>query len=760
MLSQQGVTPQIVEVDDFSGGMTDNILGADKNKFEKADNFYLQKVNGKARILTRPAMRAYTSARITTNSAINHTFDIENKTFNIADRKIFENDTTSFTEITGPTNKAFNLGDDSSKYAVSVWQKHAIIANDAFSKVIRLYKNGSSWTLNNLGLPALSGTATLTPAGSGASHTYGYAFHYYAEYTNQGVTFAEQGAITFQSISTNNDISGSHTMTITPPAGWTITNGSSDNYLLSALKVKIWRTQNGGTTYYFVTEQNYNFASYVDTTTDANLSASSNEVLYTNGADDVPMHEQPPQAKMLHIANDILCLAHVLEDSEYLPNKLRLSNRFQPWSCPAEFYEEFDEEIIGLNSFNIYPIVFCKNKIYRLEGFFLPDGSGGVTKKLISSTAGCLSNRSIIRTDIGLFWAGNDGFYFTDGYQVQRISNELLVSYLSITETDAQKEGITGTYYPRLQAVTWAVKTDTTSDDNDKIYLTYLQAGISDSMPFTTWSGGDVVDNFIPTSLHHVNGTLYMGSYDGYLFHFDHDLFSDHRVEVGVAVSSWVNKAIIYDYRSPAFDFGSSSVKKWVTKLCMSFENAGSISLQPYSINDNSNDPRELKLIDQRGDIAWGDELVEWGDPSIAWNYTPIISIKRMFPKNGLRCFYKQLVLTNAYAEYENSDLYGTATFSGVANTAILDNVSNIWPTDIIDYFISTSNDNYEQQFKISARTDTTLTLIDADDVLPTGTFSWKIKGYRRDEIVRIISYTLDYSLTAQSGEVYRNTGA
>jgi hypothetical protein len=755
MLSQQGASQQIVEVDDFSGGMTDNILGSEKNKYEKADNFYLQKVNGKARILTRPAMRAYTSARIPTSTAINHTFDIEKKTFNIADRRIYENTTTAFTEVTGPTNKAFNLGDANSKYTVSTWQKHAIIANDAFTKVIRLYKNGASWTLNNLGLPSLSGTATLTAAG-GSTHTYGYAFHFYTEYVNQGVTFAEQGAITFQSLSTNNDISGGHTVTITPPAGWTITNGATDNYLLANLKVKIWRTQKGGTIYYFLAEKAYNFASHVDSTTDAVLSASSNDVLYTNGADDVPIHEQPPQAKMSHIVNDILCLAHVLEDGEYLPNKLRISNRFQPWSCPSEFYEEFDEEIIGVNSFNISPIVFCKNKIYRIEGYFLPDGSGGMTKKLISSTAGCLSTRSIIRTDLGLFWAGNDGFYFTDGYQVQRISNDLLVSYLRITETTAQKSGITGTYYPRLQAVAWAIKANSTSDDNDTIYLTYLQAGISDSMPFSTWSGGEIPSGFKPTSLHHIDGSLYMGSYDGYLFHFDHDLFSDHRVEVGISVSSWVNKAIIYEYRSSAFDFGSSSIKKWVTKLCMSFENSGSISLQPYSINDNSGDERELKLIDQRGDVAWGDYTIEWGDPTVAWNYTPIISVKRMFPKNGLRCFYKQVIFKNAYAEYETSSFLGTATFNGAANTAILDVGANQWPSDIIDYFVSVSSDNYVQQYKILTRTTTTLTLQDSDNVLPTGSFAWKIQGYRRDEIVRIISYTLDYALTSQSGEVFR----
>jgi hypothetical protein len=759
MRSPQVEQLPFVEVDDFSGGMTDNILGAPASKFEKADNFYLQKVGGKARLITRPALRTTVAARISTNTRINHKFDIEGKIFDISNKKIYQSDSSSFTEVVGPTNSAFNAGDSASKYAVSVWQKHALIANDSFAKITKLYNNGTSWTVNNLGLPALTGSASFLASSVGTTFTYGYAFHFYLDYNNQGVQFSEEGAITFAVATSNAALGGINTITITPPAGWTITNGATDNYLLANLKVKIWRTTNNGTTYYYHSTQNYNFASVVDSISDTTISASSNFVLYTNGADDIPMHEQPPQAKLLHVANDILCLAHVYENGEYLPNRARFSNRFEPWSCPSSFYEDFDEEIVGINSINIYPIFFCKNKIYRLEGYYLPDGSAGITKKLISSTAGCVSHRSIIKTDIGLFFAGNDGFYFTDGYQATRISGDLLTSYPNLTSTDDLKSRITGTYYPKLQAVMWTVQDDSDMSDNNKLYLTYLQAGVSDSMPFTTWSGGDVPANFLPTAIHHVGGVLYMGDYNGYCFKFDHDLYSDSRIEVGVAVSSWINKTIVYDYRSVAFDFGQSSVKKLVSKILIALENASSISLQIKSNNDNSGYLKDLKEIDVRGYIAWGEYAVDWGDDAIQWDYTPIITAKRGFPKVGLRCFYKQVHFTNSYATIETSTstrAVGTATFNGAANTALLDTVGKIWPTDILDYFVSTSYDNYSTQFKISARTDTQLTLIDSDNVLPTGSYDWKIQGYRRDEIIRIISYTIDYAATAQSALVYR----
>jgi hypothetical protein len=760
MLNRNGAQLQVVEVDDFSGGMTDNILGAPPNKFEKADNFFLQKVGGKARLITRPAVRAYTSARLATATRVNHLFDIEAKLFQISNKKVYENSTTAFTEIAGPTNSAFNLGDDASKYAVSVWQKHALIANDAFSKVIRLYNNGTNWTINNLGLPALSAAPTFLASSVGTTCTYGYAFHYFTEYSNQSVTFAEQGAITFASAQSNVALGGGNTITITPHAGWTITNGADDNYLLANLKIKIWRTTDGGTTYYYHSTVNYNTGAVVDSTTDATISAITNDVLYTNGADDVPMHEQPPQAKYLHVVNDIMCLAYVKEGSEYIPNKMRFSNRFQPWSCPATFYEEFDEEIIGVSSINIYPIVFCKNKIYRIEGLYLPDGSGGVTKKLISSTAGCLANRSIIKTDIGLFFAGNDGFYYTDGYQVQRISNDLLSSYLDFTNTADLRARITGTYYPKLQSVLWSVKTDSNTDDNDKLYMTYLQAGVSDSMPFTTWSGGSNLDNFMPTALHHVNGVLYFGDSYGYVQYFDHDLYSDHRVDTAASVGDWITTTIVYDYRSVAFDFGQSSVKKWVPKMLIAFENTSSVSMQIYANSENSGDLRALQEIDARGNVEWASYPVEWGDTNLRWNYTPVLTVKRAFPAGSLRCFYRQVIFTNSYAVVETSDsenLIGNATFDGTTNTVTLNDLTKEFPTDIEDYYVSTAYDSYSTQFRITDRTSgTVLALEDTDNVLPTGSYAWKIKGYRRNEVVRIISYAIDYAFTQQTGDVYR----
>ncbi|MFN3453439.1 MAG: hypothetical protein ACK41T_00665 [Pseudobdellovibrio sp.] len=756
MLSAQGLSPTPLEINDFSGGMTDNPIGASINKFFLADNFYLSKVGNKAKLLTRPAAKVFTNERIVTNSKINSIFDIEEKLFQISDRRIFQSSPTNFDEILGVGgNVPFNLGNADSRYSHSTWQKHTIITNDYFSNVCKLFKDNSNWTVHNLGLPKITGNVTLTPVSSGSTYIYNYAYHYFYEYVNQGVTFAEQGPIHFQKVTTNAVIDGTNTVTHTPPPAWTLSNGSTHNYDLANLKIKIYRTTSNGTTYYYNATTNHNFTTYVDNIQDVDISKAGSNVLYTNGADDIPQHSPPPPAKYSHVVNDILCLGYVEENGQRIPNKARFSNRYSLWSCPEEFYEEFDEEIVGISSVNIYPIYLCKNKIYRVEGYYLPDGSGAISRKLISSTAGCMSHKSIVQTDEGIFWCGNDGFYFTDGYNVTRISDDLSTTYLKYINTSEKRERIVGSYFPKLKLVKWVMRELDSRVDNDKVFCLHLQAGISTNMPFTTWSGGNDRENFLPTYLHHVAGVMYFSDNRGYFMFFDEKSLSDHRIDIDTPINNWINKTIIYDYISPSFDFGSDSIKKWITKFFLSAENTSSLSLQAYSNNDNSGSYKMLKEIATKGNISYGQFDIVFGDPTVKFNYFPIINVKRGFPLNGLRCFYKQIRLTNAFTEIASSVNVGVGTFNSTLKTITVSGSVN-FPLDCLDYYVLSSFDNYNNMYRILTESPTTLTLEDALNTLPNGNYEWIIKGYRRNEIVRIISYTINYSLTQQSAEPYK----
>jgi hypothetical protein len=750
MLSAAGIQPQILTVDDFSGGMTDDFIGGAPNRYEQADNFY---VNYERKLITRAglAVNDTSNARTPNSGKINHLFDSESQLFQISDGKLYYN-ASGFTHVTGPSgNKALNNGSTSTFYSTTNWNKHTILAESGLSNVVRLFKDGSTWKVHQLGLPDLASTPTI--AGSGVGKTYLYAFHHKVTYTSGGVTFEEDGPVTFStSVANNNTPNVTNISLSNIPV---LANGLTGNYDTANITIQIYRTVDAGGVYYRIGQVTNGTTTFTDNVADTNLAL--NTELYTT-ADGALEHEPPPAAKYVHQTNDILWLGHVVEGGVTYPNRLRISNRFSLWSCPSDFAEDFDEQINGISSVTTYPIVFCQNKIYRIEGFYNPDGSGSVRKRCISETAGCVSARSIVHTEQGLFWAGNNGFYFTDGNTVTRISELINNTYRSLTLTSSQTDRIFGTYDSTKQHILWALQADDAGSNNDTVFVCHLYFGIKPEMCFTTWSGGSVyATNFQPSAIHFFSNRLYHGDAQGYLLYYNDDSLSDVKIDTSVAAGSWIDTTIMYDYRSPGFDFGTSALRKWIPRIMLNTDNSSSISLQISINNDNSGVYRNLAEFKYPGSIAWGDYDIPFGDPTIRWDYAPIISSVRRMPKNGLRCLYQQIKFANSYTEIDTSTDLGTATFDGTANTVTLDTVGQAWPADLLDYYVTHASDSYTEQYRITARTsDTVLTLEDTNNSLPSSSLGWKLKGYRRDEILKILSYTLDYAITSQTQTPFR----
>lgn len=748
MLSASGVQIQPLEVKDFSGGITDNYIAGPTNKYQKADNLFITDDN---KLTTRPALIVDDEdhPRVASNDKINKLFDCESQKFQVSGKKLYYN-ASGFTTVAGPTaNDFFTAGTVESKVSAAKWNKHVIASNSSFAPVMKLFKDGSTWKAHNLGLPELASDPTVTGTGSGKNFL--YAFHYSYEYTSQGVTFEEAGPVTYHStVVTNTDDPGTTNIAIS--AIPTLANSTDNNWDTStALKVKIYRTQDSGTVYYYIGQVNNGTAVFTDNVSDP-VALANGIALYTTGG--IPDHEAPPPAKYIHVVNDILLCGHIKDGGVEYPNKLRFSNRLQLWSMPSSFEEDFEDDIMGLSSINSYPIVFCKNHVYRLSGFFLPDGSGVITKNTLSDTVGCVNAESIVRTEKGVFWAGDQGFYFTDGSTVMRISEEINVTYKSLVITDTQKANIKGSYDAVNQRVMWLVQSDDDASLADSIYVAHIRYGIKPDTAFTTWSGNSLVStNFKPISILFYANTVYIGDARGYLLKYDSDSYADAYIDTSVAASSWRTLTIIYDYRSCAFDFGSSAVRKWVPWIIVNADNASSLSLQISGNNDNSGYFRDLAEVQYYTNIDWGNYDILWGDETIRWNYFPIISPKRRFPAGGLRCSYKQIKLTNSFTVITDSTTVGcTATFDGSANTATLTDVTKTFPSDVVDYYISVASESYAQQYQISARTsDTVLALTDISNVLPSVVSAFKIKGYRRGEVLKIHSYIIDYSMTSQS---------
>lgn len=584
----------------------------------------------------------------------------------------------------------------------------------------------------------------ITP-GANTGKSFVYAFCFYYTYKIGTVTHEWRGPLRTVSVS-NADAPQTNANAIS--AIPTLVNGTTENFHTANVAVEIYRTTNGGTVYYYVGSVTNATTTYTDNSSDTTIAA--NRTLYTSGG--TLEYEPPPRCKYVVQANDCVWYANTKEGSVNYPNRIRQSNKNQPSAAPH--YTDVEETILGIGAIGIYPIVFCENgKIYRLEGTFNAQGQNGIVKREISRITTLISNRSIVNAKGGLFFAAEDGFYFTDGNSVQKVSGDINVSYKRIISA-TYKTRVTAAYDPIKDRIIFGVQQTSTSNDNDFTWVCHCRSGISANMPFTTWSGGYYTDNYAPTYFYWFNSTMLQADRRGYLLKFNEDAYTDAKINTSVAPSSWTTYAIIYDYRSPAFSMGTTRIRKWGPKVTLNADNQTSLSVSMYSHNDMTGEFVELKEIRYRGSVAWGDDTIVWGDADLRWNYLPVIRGWRRIPARSLRFIYKQVKFTNAYTIVDKSDDCGTATFSGAANTAVLDS-TNTWVSDAVDYYISTEYDLYDEQFLVTARTNTTLTLQDTNNHIPTGSKKWLLKGYKKGEVLSIISYIIDFSMLTLTGGAY-----
>lgn len=746
---------QPLEFNDFSGGMTDKWINGPRNCFRSADNMYIRE-DGRA-LCTRPGSEIYDATNYVLpggangrgSALINH----EGQLFQTRGKNIYTVVGGSWTTLLGPSsNTAYTAGTNASFVSFARWNKHLITTNDAPSKVMRVYQDGGTgnWTVRNLGLPALATAPTCTPvAGSG---TYIYAFVYTVSYTIGSVTFQEISATKLVQVAS---AAAPNVSAIAITAIPSVSNGAGDNYDTSNIKVSIYRTIDAGTTLYYVGQVNNGTTTYNDTASDATIQNAA--TLYTSGG--VLDYDQPPECKYVVEAGGIVYYLHCKEGSQTLTNRVRQANPGAPYQAPASATTDLDDEITGGGAIGRYAIVFCKTRVYRLAGAYTSTGQGSIQKVELSRTVGCVSHRSIIPVTDGLLFAAEDGFYFTDGNSVRKISDLINDTYKSIVATATQASRIYGAYDQIEAKAYWACQRDQGSADCDSIAVLHLKAGIKPDMPFTFWSGGSFDDNFQPSSLIFFGQQLLRGDRRGYLFRHANSLFTDPVIDTTALPSAWATTAIIYDYRSVSTDFGSTKVRKWVPKITLSADNAANLSMTIFGENDQSGTLKELKEVRYRGNLTWQDSSLVWGSNEMIWNYTPTIGVWRWFPASGgLRCLYKSTRMTNSFTDIDYSDALATADVNGTTKQVTLTGSGKVWIPDVVGYSISFEVDSYQRQYLITARNSgTVITVQDLDGALLTQSGAkWQIKGYRKGDILTILSWAYEYGMLTTTQQPYR----
>lgn len=739
---------QPFEVEDFSLGLTDDPFEKDPRYSIELDNFDIEP-DGSLRSRKGSEVEDTTNPQIPSGekrigAIIN--YDNSTKLLVQSEDKFYYRNPSAYATLTGPVtgNDVFSVGAETNNIAHAQWNKQLFVTNDGYPRPMKIYKDsGGTFRVNTSGIPALASSPVGTP--TAGANTYLYAFHYSYTYTVGSQTFEDVGPVTQITVA---NAAAPNVNLIALSVIPVLANGSTDNWDTANIKVKIYRTINAGSVFYYVSEVTNGTTTYNDTASDATI--QNNVLMYTEDGtvefDPVPLH------KYIHIVNGIAYYAHIKDGSVEYPFKIRQSIPYAPSAAPVDFELDVEDTIQGVGSVVSIPIVFCKRYVYRLEGIFDQFGRGGINPVRISDTAGCISHLSIVSAEGQVFWAGTDGFYTSDGYKVQKISDKLNSRYKAMLNEIVDQKRIEGKFDPENRKIIWTVQQDSASLENDSMFVLDLRWGIRPNSTFTTYSG----ESFRPASIELYDGKLYRADDNGYVYFHDTDTLTDPRVDVNTAAADWELETIIWNYVSCNYNFGSSFHRKKPTRILLTARNISNTSIQISSIDDDGKRERQLREIRWRRNFTWGDVNFVWGSLDCVWKSYGVIEQWRRFPARGLRLSYCQIKITNAYSIVTNSDLLGTATFNNATNEVTL---VNDWPDDAVDYYISTEDDDYTREFRVTSKTTNVLTVIDSTNDLPTGVFKWVLKGYKKAEPLNLLGYVIHIAnedqmqLTYESGD-------
>ena len=798
---------QKVELEDFSGGITDYYLSAPPNKLKQCDNLLINQYQGQGKVFTRPGSELYdilaprpVANRITTCFNYKDTLYVQSAT----KLYYYKASTHTWEEIAGRSgHDAFPLSTPSHQFTYANWNYHTFIANSSLPGYpMKVTKSGNTLTLRQAGLPKYDSTAVTLNYAPG-SNNYLYKIAYRRSYTA-----GETGSNQFLDISTPSPaILASNCISIGPANSVTLNNlrklvyqafncvagqvyeirnpidtdftligapnnnigtvftatgpgsGSGEVYKLlnnnetnwddENIEIDVYRTKNNGTVYYLVATLTSSAVGYIDTKTDANLEAG--EQLYTNSG--VPGNDPPPKCKSIHVRNDIAYYGNIEGQSyrflQSIPGDID--------SVPESFYVDIDDDIVAVSSTKNNVIILSKQKVYRADGFYDELGRNGILVERISDTGGCIGTNTAVQALDGVFWLGKDAVYFTDGFKVIKLNQDYDETYKTFTSDDTKNLKYQGKYDSKKNRIWWTIQDEDASDLN-KCYVLDLNWAIRENSTFTTISG----DNFVPSAIEFINGDMIRCSDIGYVLIHKDTLYVDPVINSSIPVTDWINETIVYTLETAAYNFGTSAVRKYVTQANVTCESTTNLSLQIVSNNDDNRIIANLLPIRYRGNIFWREPDVYWGDATLDWNKQGLIHEKRLMPAKSLRCNYKSLKFTNAHVAILSSDVIGTVTVNSTLKTATLtDIVKYDWPSKAIGYYISFETDNYTKEYKISNRTDDVLVYTDTLDTSVSGSnLKWVIRGKPQGEILNLLNLSIVYDIAGQSQGAYKVSGS
>lgn len=716
--------------------------------------------------------------------------DLQNITYTVYGFERYNNELI----INPPLASFFNVADETSYPSAAEWQDQLHVVNSGvteptreYNYPMRVWKESESpevYKSVRLGLPQfeiddLPGEIVfpqnqdLSPT---PNHQYLYYFHYEYEYFVGDIRFKNVSTVYSEIAATAAPIG-----TVNPPfdntvqiAGFPDLNEARiDN---DSVRIGIYRTTDGGTTARKIGEVPNGYGGvFVDNVKDEDIATGGVDelgqplddagiVLYTEGG--LSEHYPAPKCRYLMIVNDTAYYMNVIEETsageEFRPYRFVQSIPNAPSAVDPSNFDDLDDVIVGGSHIDGVPLIFTKSFIYRIEGAVSADGSGSIRKRVISDTVGCLSHNSIVRTNDGVFFAGNNGIYVTDGYRTKLLTEELDDTYAELVSTQLKSDRITATYDAKNELIYWAFSEK--GDENDVCWVYNIKKG-----GFTRTRG--IQMDF--SSLMFFQKYVMRGDSLGYIYEFNEDDSSDLRRDpFNPFATDWEKERIDYEFETVAIDGGNPHARKWGHECTFSITSSIPSAIAVYSNNDDGEKTIEMKEIKLNGSIVWQSPNFVWRDEDFQWRLSGTQTRQRRFPRGSARFRRKQILIkpsiTNLYKSdtYDLADVYVNPDDDQKLIVEIQGNAK--WPEDITKDIIRFDADKYINATgvvdeRIVERLDDKRIVIDRGQVaerIGGDYYRWTIVGYKRDQALEIRAMSVKFApLDNVSGE-YKSSEA
>jgi hypothetical protein len=728
-----------VQIADFSGGITGDPRKANGNQSMVMNNMVItDKKSAKVRYGSRPIHQSISFTRTRGIYENNSSIYL----MKASDIYKLNANTTATLVPTVDTVGMFTIGVEDVSVCGRKWRNHLLFTGTDGRRPTQLYRDGGSVDrITTVGLPSFTATqkTAFSASGTAGANSYIIAVIWTYEYVVGGVTYRKVSRTHRKTISnlSGANISFSNIPVLDP------TDYIGDNhYDIANIKAEVYISIANGTALFRVaTVNNGTLTSGPHTINDT--THISNVGLYTNGG--LLDHDNPPVCKDIQLVNDTAYYLNTVEEfddgtSEPKPFRIIQSIPGVATSINNDFFLDLDDDIVGGGVANGNLIVFTDTFIYRIEGQISASGAGSMRAITINKDIGCMSRDSIVSTKDGVFFAGRDGFYFTNGTSFKELTagdKSLERIYRKLVMTDVIANRINAILDATNNRIVWSTSSSSEASENDQWWVYDITFDA-----FTTANGS----SFYSSCLLYDREKIYRGDDFGYVYEHSEDIDCDFKRDTTKAITLWYKSPIPWELK-PSY-FTNLNERLWARSINLAVESGRDISI---GISVDLINGRKYSMVPlvYKGNSVWRDLSNLWRDLSNVWKPSILQTKRRRIPSGAGRTRGVTVSLSAGKSALYISDLLGTATLTyknpsdPIEILVELDNVNYVWPSDLVGYTIAFEHTDYKVIHSITAQTNTTLTVAGGSTtILPN--VKWQIVGIPnlQDVEIKSITYT------------------